>query len=256
MTTRAVMSAFALLPLLTAQAAAATPLELYRSGQFAAAADAGRAENSAAGYALAARADLAAETMRSEPCLSCLKEAEDLAAKAVAMDPKLAEGHIEYVVSLGYEARIIGTVAANFQHFAQRAKQHIDAALADDPQNSWAWAALGGWNIEIVHGAGSALARWLYGANFKAGMQDFAKAFAVAPENVVLHYQYALSLATYDRDAYHDTIAETLTRAIAGHPESAYESFAQENARALLAALKAGDSDTFDRLLRRDQGYP
>jgi hypothetical protein len=235
---------------------AATPLELYREGQFAAATQAGCAENTAAGYALAARAELAQEMMRSEPCLACLKEAEGLAAKSVAMDPKLAEGHIEYVVSLGYEARVIGMVQAHFRHYDTYAKEHIDAALADDPSNAWAWAARGGWNIEIAHTAGRALARWLYGASLDAGLKDFQKAFAIAPDSVVLHYQYALSLAGYDSDAYHDSIADTLTHAIAAHPESTYETFAQGNARALLSALKAGDMDEFHRLVRHDQGYP
>ncbi len=235
---------------------AATPLDLYKMGQYSAATQAGCAQNTAAGYALAARAELAEEMMRSEPCMACLKEAEGLAAKAVAMDPRIAEGHIEYVVALGYEARLMGMMEAHFRHYDTRAKEQIDAALEDDPSNAWALAALGGWNIEIAHMAGKTLARWLYGASLDAGLKDFQKAFAVAPDSVVLHYQYALSLASYDSNGYRDAIGEALAQAIADRPQSAYETFAQNNARALLSALKSGDMDEFHRLVRHDQGYP
>ncbi len=160
------------------------------------------------------------------------------------------------MVALGYRARLIGALEANFKGFAKKAKDHIDAALADDPANAWAWAALGGWNIEIAHDAGATLARWLYGANMKSGLEDFEKAFAAAPDNLVVRYQYALTLAACDRDSYRAAIVDALTRAAQAVPQSAYESFAQANARELLAALKSADMQTFDRLVRHDQGYP
>jgi len=63
---------------------AASPRELYVAGRFAEAERAAMAQGTAAGYALAARAELAAETMRAEPCLECLKRAEDSALRAIA----------------------------------------------------------------------------------------------------------------------------------------------------------------------------
>ena len=59
---------------------------------------------------------------------------------------KLSEGRVEFVVALGYQARLIGMFEAHFKGFAQKAKTNIDAAIAADPNNAWAWAALGGWN--------------------------------------------------------------------------------------------------------------
>lgn len=236
--------------------AADMPYQLYVAGKFAQAESAGIAQGDAAGYALAARAVLADDMMRPEPCRPCLEHAEALAQHAIDLDPKLPEGHIEYVVALGYEARLMGPLEAHLRGFAQRAKTNIDAAIASDPANAWAWAALGGWNVEIAGDAGSTLARWLYGASFQSGLDDFSKAFAAAPGNLVLRYQYALSLSAYDRDVYRDAIIDALTRALADTPTSAYESFAQKNARELLAALKAGDVKGFDRLVRHDQGYP
>jgi hypothetical protein len=244
------------LVLLAPFAHAQTPFQLYEAGRFAEAERAALAQGDAAGYALAARADLAAEMMRPEPCGSCLVHAETLAARAIEMDPKLVEGRIEYVVALGYEARLMGELQAHFKGFAQKAKDNIDAVIADDPDNAWGWAALGGWNVEIAHDAGSALARWLFGASLKSGMDDFARAFAAAPDNLVIRFQYALSLAACHDSAYRTAIADALARAVRDVPHGAYEIYAQKCAKDLLAAFNAGDMDAFDRLVRHDQGYP
>lgn len=235
---------------------AATPRELYVAGQFTEAERAALTQGTAAGYALAARSELAAETMRTEPCLECLKRAEAYSLQAVAADPRLVEGHIEYVIALGFETRLIGMIAAHFKGYAEKAKQHIDAALATDPGNPWAWAALGNWNIEIVQNGGTALARLMYHATIKNGLADFTKAFAAMPDNLVLHYHYALALAAYDRTAYHNAIGYSLARASAGVPRTAYEVYAQKCARDLLTSWKSGDMQKFDRLVRHDQGYP
>jgi hypothetical protein len=235
---------------------AETPSQLYEAGRYAEAEKAALAEDDAAGYALAARADLAAEMMRPEPCLTCLQHAQELAQHAIDLDARLPEGRIEFVIALGYRARLMGALEAQFKGFAELAKNNIEAAIAADPQNAWAWAALGGWNVEIAHDAGATLARWLYGASLKAGFEDFDRAFASAPDNLVIRYQYALSLAGCHDAAYRDTILEALSRAVAATPHGAYEAYAQKCAKELIAALKAGDMDTFDRLVRHNQGYP
>ena len=232
-----------------------TPLALYLSGEYDRAEAAGVAQNDAQGYAIAARAALAEEMMRQQPCLDCLKHAEDLSRRAIAADPKAPEGHIYLAASIGYEARIIGDLAAQSKGYGDVAKDELDQALASDPNNPWALAAMGSWNIEIVRSAGPALARWLFGARLEAGQDDYAKALAVAPDNLVLHYQYALTLAAYDLDTYRNDIQNELVRAVACTPHSAYEIFARSRAQEFLNALKANDAQV-ERLVRRDQGYP
>jgi tetratricopeptide (TPR) repeat protein len=244
------------LAVLTSPAHTQSPRDLYVAGKYAEAERAAAAQGTAAGYALAARAELAAETMRVEPCLECLKRAEDFALRAIASDPKLVEGHIEYVIAIGFEARLIGMIDAHFKGYAEKAKEHIDSALAIDPANPWAWAALGNWNIEIAQDGGAALARLIYGATVRNGLADFAKAFSAAPDSLVLHYHYALALAAYDRNLYRNSIGTALARASAGVPHTAYEVYAQKCARDLLTAWRTGDMTAFDRLVRHDQGYP
>jgi hypothetical protein len=247
--------AVAVFALFASSAHAATARDLYVSGKFAESERAALALGTAAGYALAARSELAAETMRPQPCLECLRRAEEFALRAIAADPKLVEGHIEYVIAIGYEARLIGMIQAHFKGYAEKARQHIGAALVVDPGNPWAWAALGNWNIEIAQDGGATLARLIYGATLKNGLADFAKAMNAAPDSLVLQYHYALALAAYDRTAYRDAIVTALTRAAAGIPATAYEVFAQKSARELLATWKAGDMQAVDRLVRHDQGY-
>jgi hypothetical protein len=244
------------LGLFTLPARADTALALYTQGKYAAAIQAGIRDNNAPGFALAARAELAEEMLRETPCLACLKRAEADARRAIEADPKTVEGHVDAALALGYQARIIGKLAAHFKRYAEQAKDHLDAALAVDPQNPWASAALGGWNIEIVRGGGRTLARWLYGASIENGLADFSKAFAAAPGSAVLRYQYALSLSGYDRDTYRSAIEDALERCVAAKPDSAFETVAQTRARDLLHALEAANWPEFDRLVRKDQRYP
>ena len=236
--------------------AAPTPLALYQAGQFSQAEAAGIAENDSQGFAIAARAVLAEDMMRTAPCLECLEHAEDLARRAIAADPNRPEGHIYLAAAIGYEARIIGNIAAQSKGYASEAKRELDAAIAADPNDAWALAALGSWHIEIVRNAGPTLARWLFGARLESGQDCYAKALTLAPGNLVIRYQYALTLAAYDLPGYQKDIEDELSRAATGNPASAYEMFARMRARELLEAIQRGDTPTAQRLVRRDQGYP
>jgi tetratricopeptide (TPR) repeat protein len=245
-----------ILALAIASTAQAAPFDLYEQGKYEDAIAAGVARNDSAGFALAARAALAAETMRDAPCLDCLKRAEDYARKAVAADPKNPDGHVFLAVALGREGRLVGAITVLSQGFASQAKEHLDAALAADPNNAFAWAALGGWNIEIVHKGGARLARMVYGATGEQGFAAFDKAFALAPGNVALRYQYALTLSAYNPNAFRKNIEDALVRARDGKPNGLYEIFVQARAKELIAALNKGDMNAYTALVSRDQGNP
>lgn len=227
----------------------------YVAGQYSDAVVAGEAQGDARGFAVAARAILA-EMVQTHPCLDCARHAERDARRAIALDPKLADGHLLLAASLGAEGRIQGMLVARANGYPDQAKAQIDAALAADPGNCFAIAGEGGWNIEVVRAGGETLARWIYGAKLDTGMADFAKAFACAPDNPALRYQYALALSGLDSARYRGQIEDALTRATTAKPATAFEIFLQGRARELLAALKAGDPDSYARLVRRDQGYP
>ncbi|HET7336066.1 MAG TPA: hypothetical protein VFI93_13200 [Rhizomicrobium sp.] len=239
-----------------AAAATATPADLYVAGQYQAAIDAGSAQDNAQGYAIAARAALAIAMLHETPCLECLQRAESLARASIAKDPKRADARVYLAAALGYQGRIIGMIQTRFKGYPSEAKSNLDAALAAEPNDARALAALGGWNIAIVTGGGAMLANMLYGATLEKGLADFNAAFKRAPADIVLRYQYALSLSAYDRKKYRKNILDALTYATNGNAASAYEQAMQKRAATLLALLKSGDTEKYDTMVKRFQGYP
>ena len=234
----------------------ATDYQLYAQGKYDEAIKAGLAANDAIGFAVASRSTLAEDASRDQPCLECLKRAEDYARRAIAADPKQPDGWVYLAYSLGLKAHIEGPILARLKGYPGKVKSALDAALAIDPKNAWALAARGSWNIAIVRGGGAALARLFYGATLKDGMDDFATAFSVAPDNMVVLYQYALTLSEYDAVHYHDYIAAALTHVVRTTADTAYERLMQKRAGELLELLKKGDRDVFDARIRKYQGYP
>jgi tetratricopeptide (TPR) repeat protein len=249
-------AAILLLLLTGASAATPTPYALYAAGDYAGAMKAGESQNDAAGLLVAARTALADATTREKPCMECLKHAEELSRRAITADPKAPEAHTYLAVSLGYQARILGPIVARLHDYPGEARKELDAALADDPQNVWALAALGGWNVEIVRAGGATLANWFYGATIEGGLGDFAAAFKTAPDNMVLRYQYALSLSGYDPSRFRAEILDALARAGRAVPATAYERMVQTRAADLRELLARGDRAAFDAHVRKYQGYP
>ncbi len=249
----ALLLAWALLPL---SARAEGLYDIYASGRYAEAIRAGEAAGTAPGYAIAARAVLAEAVQQQEPCMSCFERAEALARRAVAADPRHADGQVWLAVSLGYETRITGPLVSRLHGRPEEAKTAIDAALKADPKNPYALAALGGWNIEIVRLGGSFLARKMFGASEAEGLALFDRAVAAAPGNVAVHYQAALSLAGYDPERLEGRIRARLEAAVAATPATAHERFLHGRAADLLALLKKGDGENFAARVHKYQGYP
>jgi hypothetical protein len=230
--------------------------QLYRAGKYADAMKDAAAENSARGYTLAAAAAIGDAAEHIPPCMECVQRAEDYAKKAIAADPKVAEGYIFYAVALGQESHIIGSMSAMNKGYASLSKKEIDAALALAPNNARALSTLGGWNLEVVRAAGSFIASMSYSASAGKGIAAFEKGIAANPKDVVLHYQFALSMAGLDADKYHDQILTQLNAAANGTPDTAYDSLSQKRAGELLGLLKAGNTDTFNAKVKAYQGFP
>lgn len=247
---------------LLALMAAGAPLDgnalfaLYAQGHYEDAMREGAAANNAPGLAIAARAALADAMMQPAPCLPCLKRGEAFARRAVAADWNMSDGHVWLAAALGYETRIIGLVRARLDNDPAQAKEHLEAALKAQPDNPYALAALGGWHVEVVRTGGDFLAGKLYDASRDQGLMLFDRAVKMAPKNVAVRYQIALSLSGLDPERYRGRIESELNAAIQAPPETAYEKFVQGRAGELLALLRRGDRDAFDAKLRTFQGYP
>lgn len=229
--------------------------EIYAQGRYEEAVRAGAAANSAYGFALAARAVLADAVLRERPCLECVQRAEGLARQAVAADPKFADGQVWLAISLGYQARIKGVLWARWHGYPDKAKAALEAAVAAEPGNPYAVAGLGGWEVEIVRGGGPFLARQLFGAELSHAMGLFDRAVQLAPANVAVRYQIALSLAGLDPVAHRARILSELDAAMRAMPRTAYERRLFSRAGELKTAMN-GDRVRLDALVRKFQGYP
>jgi hypothetical protein len=247
---------FLLALLLAAPARAETADRLYADGKYDESIKTALAANDAAGFAMAARSELAEEASREQPCLDCLERAEIYARQAIAADPKLPDAQIYLAVTLGLKEHIVGVLVARLHDYPGEAKDALDAALAADPNNAWALAALGGWNIAIVHGGGATLADWFYGATLQKGLDEFAAAFKAAPDNITVRYQCALTLSDYDAARFHDEIEGALTKVVEATADTAYARLLQGRARELLELLKEGDRAAYAARVRKYQGYP
>jgi len=258
---RAALVLLLLLVPAAAQAAttSATPEDifaLYAKGDYEQAAQAGEASHTGAGLAIAARAVLADDVLRDEPCMPCLERAERLARAALAADPHQAFGHVWLAVALGYEARVIGIVRARLKDSPSQSRAALDAAVAEDPKNAYAVSALGGWHIEVVRGGGATLARFLYGASESEALGLFDRAARLTPGNVAVRYQIALALAGFDAEKYRGRIMTELKAAVSDTAETAYEKKIQGRAQELLGLFGPAPHDGFDALVRKYQGFP
>jgi hypothetical protein len=197
---------------------------------------------------------LADDVLRDAPCMSCLQRAESLARQAVAVDPHFAYGQIWLAVALGYQSRITGIVKAKLRDAPGQSRTALELAVKDDPRNPYALSALGGWHIEVVRGGGAFLARSLYGATEANALSLFDRALRLAPDNVAVHYQIALSLAGFDADKYHARIAAELQAAVKSDAATAYEKKMQQRAGELLGLQNT--PDVFAARVRKYQGFP
>jgi tetratricopeptide (TPR) repeat protein len=229
--------------------------QLYAEGLYEAAIKADVARNDAHGFSDAARAALAEEAGRDQRCLPCLKRAEEFARRAIAADPKYPDARVYLAIVLGLEARIEGYGVARRRGYADQAKQALDAALAADPDNVWALAGLGGWNIEVVRGGGRFLAYLIYGATVDRGLALFGRALQQAPNNLAIRYQYALTLSGFDAVRFRGQIEQNFSRVVDGRTDTAYGRLLQKRAGELLGLLRKGDSDAFADRVRTYEGY-
>ena len=85
---------------------------LYAEGLYQDAMRQGEESRTAEDLAIAARAALADAMTRPQPCLACLRRAQEDARRAIALDPHQADGHVWLATALGYEARIEGVMRA------------------------------------------------------------------------------------------------------------------------------------------------
>ena len=102
-------------------AADIAPFDLYKAGRYEDAIKAGEAANTGQGLAVAARAAFAEANLSEMPCMPCLQRVESYARRSIALDAGHPDAFVYLAAALGYQARIVGSIMAQFRHYPEDA---------------------------------------------------------------------------------------------------------------------------------------
>ena len=209
----------------------------FAEGRFVEAADLAEALGTSDGYAVAARS--LAVYVRYEATEEEFDEVSQrgirMGEAAIAADSTNAEAHLQAAHALGRYAQRIGAFTALREGVAGRTRDHLDAALAIDPDNIAALIALAGWHADIA--AEGFMARRLYGASNDEAVTLFERALEVAPASKATLFEYGSRLARLDEDRGIERARAMLEEAIYMPVEDVYDEYVHLDVLDALDAL-------------------
>ncbi|GJL93196.1 hypothetical protein [Hyphococcus sp.] len=213
-------------------------LAAFVQGEYEHAANIAAAKGGAENLALAARALNADAYLQSDDKVArkLAKQALEYAEIAIEADHALVEAHLQAAISLAQRGSRMAALRAFFLGIAGRAREELDSALACEPSNAWALSSSAAWHLEVARRVGEGR----YGSDSSLGYQQFAKARASDPDNLLIAYECALRLLAFDKPEWRTDGLNALFQAAEGRPTDAFERAIQERAVKLLAAVKAG----------------
>lgn len=250
--------AFFISSLMGANAAGLAEIEAaYQAGAFEDAAGLAEHQNTAAALVLGARALIARATLTDNLDVrdAAVDRAIELAGRVVAADAYNVEAHLQLAIALGLKGRGLGPIRAHFKGLAGEARGHIDLAQQLTPESPWPYALLGAWHLEISHRGGRVAARTIYGATREKGLGAYDQALVLGPENLVLHYQYALALMSLSPDIYQDKALVALAVVLELPTDGFLQTALHARAVRLVAAIEAGDRAALATLIVELRGH-
>ncbi len=211
---------------------------LFRAGQYAAAAETGRSERTAASLAVAARAALTrAAFLTSDRSLArtLVFQGEADADAALRIDPRSYDALFQRASGIGYRATL-----TNSPKLAGETRAIMTELTKSHPERAEGWLGLAAWNGEAVDNLGRMMAGIVLGAKFSAMEANFAEAERRWPTNPVPFAYHGCLLLRIDagQTARARELLETAAR---NRPHEAYEATAQKGAADVLALLNSGD---------------
>ncbi|WP_164156257.1 hypothetical protein [Sandarakinorhabdus rubra] len=241
----------ALLVALAAPAQAAA-VDDFRAGNWAAAARSGRTENDVAGLILAGRARLAIagyQTAEKAQALALVAEAEADFDAALARAPGNVEAQLQKAVAIGYRAQLTRGIG-----LAKETRRRFEAVRAAHPDNSLAWAALGGWHGGSIATVGSFLAGTALGAKKSEMERCYAQALKLAPGLPSTRTFFAIALL--DLDADNAARAAAVLKGIETLPAGdGFEALQKRFGIELAAALAKGDARAAQATARKLKAF-
>jgi tetratricopeptide (TPR) repeat protein len=239
--TSGMVVALALAPLSVAQSGPNAPDRetLYNEGAYEAAAAAAEAEGDADSLAFAARALLAgALTDGAEPDPGVVDEAETVAKRALALNPRHDEGSLQLAIALSLKTRAMGVMEAWGSGDGERGKKLALDVLARDPQNFYALGFLAVWHVEVRR-RGGPMGAQMMGASLEDAATYYARAAKIAPDDVGIHWQYGRALTGLDARRFRNQALAALDAALAAKADNHVERVMQARARELADLLRS-----------------
>lgn len=216
----------------------ASAYEAYTRGDYLKAADIAAAAGGAENWTMAAIALNAVAYFEPDKKAARLvaDRAHDLAARAIAADPSLADAQVQAAVSLLLKSARMSGLSALMSGNAGEARKRLDAALALAPDHPLALSTSASWRIEVTRRGGGALK----GADPNRGFDEFQRARAIAPGDAIVAHECALRLLADGRTIWRAPALACLDGALAAAPSRQFEKDVQQVSRALKAAVEAG----------------
>ncbi|MEL6416062.1 MAG: hypothetical protein AAFQ15_14075 [Pseudomonadota bacterium] len=198
------------------------------------------AEPSADNLAFTARS-LLAEAI-SEPSFAppthLLEEAEAKARQAILLVPDHVEARLQLAIALSLKARPLSNREAMRTGYGAEAKELVEAALQDDPDNTYAHGFLAVWHLEVRR-RGGAIGGSVMGASVKKARQHYQAAIHSAPDDASIHWQFARALTALNAKRYREEITISLDAALGCTVESQLEDVMRQRAEVLKTELEA-----------------
>jgi tetratricopeptide (TPR) repeat protein len=206
---------------------------LFARGEFQRAHDIAVRLNTAEGLALAARALSLIDVPRDQRD-DVFARCEQYARKAIAFNPRYANGYFELGAAVGQLGAIRGTGWAFVNGVAIQVKENFEKAISLDPKLILARVALGRWHAEIVtRGVG-----FLFGGSLEEAVRQFEESIRIDPKSILARLEYARTLLVIDQTKNRAAARAQLEIAVKIVPDDYLETRQLEAARKMLESLQ------------------
>ncbi len=205
--------------------------DMFERGNYNGVMEHGRADGTALGYSLAARAALmkGAFHEKGEEAVVLLHAALSDIEKSLLLDPSALEARLTAAMAIGFEAKRKTAIG-----LGKTARRIMEKLAHDYPNSQIAVGALGGWHAEVS--AEGFLARMALGGRMRTARKYFEKGVAIGGDDVAFLLEYCKFLARRGPKHYPATI-KVVDQIQALTPTDALEKIFQTKAANIKAAI-------------------
>ena len=165
----------------------------------------------AEGYALAAES-LSAQILLGEvdKLNKRSKKARKLATLALELKPELYEAKLQYALADGFVTRTSSKLTAWRKKLPTKTFATIKDLRTAYPGSARGIALEGAWHLGVIRKAGARNGQKWFGANAVEGERLYDMALKIAPQDIVISTNYALSFLVLNQQTYREKMRPVL----------------------------------------------